>query len=217
MLPRFADNTDPSSLASRVRLMRNQRFRAMIENLPRPLNILDVGGTQTIWETISFADRPDIQITLLNIEQVKCSHSNIAAVVGDARYMYNFAEKEFDFVYSNSVIEHVGDRTAQRSMANEIQRVGERYFVQTPYRYFPIESHFVFPLFQFLPFAVRVLLVQHFNLGWYHRLPEKAEAEKAIRSIQLLSKRDFYSLFPGAHFEDEKLFGITKSLLAYKA
>ena len=189
----------------------------MVDNLPRPLNILDVGGTQTIWETIDFADRANIHITLLNIEHVKCSYSNIAAVVGDARYMYNFAEKEFDFVYSNSVIEHVGDRTAQRLMANEIQRVGERYFVQTPYRYFPIESHFVFPLFQFLPFAVRVLLVQHFNLGWYHRLPEKAEAEKAIRSIQLLSKRDFYSLFPGAHFEDEKLFGITKSLLAYKA
>jgi len=29
----------------------------------------------------------------------------------------------------------------QRRLAAEIARVGRRYFVQTPYRYFPIESH----------------------------------------------------------------------------
>src|ERR1035437_9198956 len=116
MLPRFADNTDPSSLASRVRLMRNQRFRVMAESLPRPLNILDVGGTQTIWETIHFAGCPDIQITLLNSEEVKSSYSNVSTVIGDARDMRQFAEKEFDIVYSNSVIEHVGAFSDMRLM-----------------------------------------------------------------------------------------------------
>jgi len=94
--------------------------------------------------------------------------------------------------------------------------VGLRYFLQTPYRYFPIEPHFVFPLFQFLPFFIQVYLVQHFNLGWFHRLPEKLEAKNAVRSIQLLSKKEIHLLFPDAHFEDEMLFGLIKSLLAYK-
>jgi len=217
MLPRFANNMDPHSLASRLRLKRNHRFRAMVECLPRPLNILDVGGTQTIWETINFVNRPDIRITLLNLEHPKISYSNVVTVIGDARYMHQFTDREFDFVFSNSVIEHVGDFADMRMMANEIQRVGKRYFVQTPYRYFPIEPHFVFPLFQFLPFAVQVCLVQRFNLGWFHRLPDKLEAEMAVRSVQLLSKRELHSLFSGAIFEEEKLLCITKSLLAYKA
>lgn len=55
--------------------------------------------------------------------------------------MKQFQDNEFDAVFSNSVIEHVGDYEAQRQMANEIMRVGKRYFVQTPNFYFPIEPH----------------------------------------------------------------------------
>jgi 2-polyprenyl-3-methyl-5-hydroxy-6-metoxy-1,4-benzoquinol methylase len=79
--------------------------------------------------------------------------------------MRQFRDHQFDVVYSNSVIEHVGDLDDMRRMAQEIQRVGKRYFLQTPNRYFPIEPHFVFPFFQFLPRPVQISLVQKFRLG----------------------------------------------------
>jgi len=216
MLPRFANNNDPQSWASRLRLKRSHRFAAMVESLPRPLRILDVGGTQTMWAALNLVDRPDIQITLLNILPTKCSHSNVAAVIGDARNMRQFEDGEFDLVYSNSVIEHVGDFAQMKLMANEVQRVAKHYFLQTPYCYFPIEPHFVFPLFQFLPFFVQVHLVRHFSLGWFDRLPDREEAKSVVRSIRLLSRGAFHSLFHGAEFDEEKLFGVTKSLLAWK-
>ena len=49
---------DPNSLASRMRGKRNQQFREAISQLPRPLSILDVGGTQAVWKAIDFVDRP---------------------------------------------------------------------------------------------------------------------------------------------------------------
>jgi hypothetical protein len=216
MIPQFADNHDPDSLASRLRLKRNQRFRYLIEGLPRPLKILDVGGFETVWENIGFVNRPDIQIILLNVHRCETSYSNVRCVIGDARHMPQFSDEEFDVVYSNSVIEHVGGLCDMKLMADEIRRVGKRYFLQTPYRYFPIEPHFLFPMFQFLPLPLQTYLVQHFDLGWMGRHVVKEEAEKAVLSIQLLSRGELRSFFPDADLENERFFGLTKSLLAYK-
>jgi 2-polyprenyl-3-methyl-5-hydroxy-6-metoxy-1,4-benzoquinol methylase len=119
-----------------------------------------------VWETIGFANQPDIQITLINVKPCETSYNNISLIVGDARDIHQFREHQFDVVYSNSVIEHVGDPTDMQRMAQEVRRVSKSYFMQTPYRYFPIEPHFVFPFFQFLPRTVQIALVQTFNLGW---------------------------------------------------
>jgi Methyltransferase domain len=180
---------------------------------PGPLNILDVGGTQAVWESIGFVDQPDISITLLNIERMETSYKNVVSIIGDARDMHEFRNGQFDAVYSNSVIEHVGGIEDMRKMAREIQRVGKRYFVQTPNLYFPIEPHFVFPLFQFLPISWRISLVQRFNLGWVRREPERGRAEREIRSINLLSKTQLRSLFPDADIATERFFGFTKSFI----
>ncbi len=61
-----------------------------------------------------------------------------------------FGDREFDIAFSNSVIEHVPPEL-QAAFAAEVSRVADRYFVQTPNRYFPIEPHYQLPLFQFLP------------------------------------------------------------------
>ena len=216
MVVKFADNRNPNSLASRLRAERNKWFRSLISTLPRPLTLLDVGGTETVWETIGFANQPSVQITLINLESCETSHNNISLIVGDARDMYQFREHQFDVVYSNSVIEHVGDPTDMQRMAREVRRVGKRYFMQTPNRYFPIEPHFVFPFFQFLPRTVQIALVQNFNLGWVERNPERKSAERAVDFIRLLSLKEMHELFPDAKIEKERLFGLTKSLIAYK-
>jgi len=182
------------------------------------MTILDVGGTPSVWEAINFADQPDIQITLVNIyisPEFKTTHTNITNVLGDGRDMRQYADKQFDVVYSNSCIEHVGEIDDMRRMANEMRRVGKRYFLQTPNRYFPIEPHFIFPMFQFFPFSVQVYLVRHFNLGWFRKTPDLAKAEKTVRAVHLISKEHVRMLFPDASMGEEKFAGLTKSLLAY--
>ncbi|HJP60817.1 MAG TPA: hypothetical protein VJ865_12495, partial [Gemmatimonadaceae bacterium] len=115
-----------------------------------------------------------------------------------------------------SVIEHLGPRFEdQRRMADEVRRVGKRYFVQTPNRYFPIEPHFLTPGFQFLPVPARVWLVTHFNVGWYRRFPDVASARQEVESICLLSRNQVRDLFPEAGIFEEKILGLTKSFVAY--
>ncbi len=213
MLPPFADNRNPHSLASRLRAKRNLEFRSLLDSLCRPLTILDVGGTPAVWESIGLVDEPDVQITLLNVALQPTRYGNVSSVAGDARDMAQFRDGQFDVVYSNSVIEHVGGIDQMASMASEIRRVGQRYFVQTPNRYFPVEPHFVFPLFQFLPIPIRVLLVRKFSLGWIAREPDRRQAEQAVRSINLLSRQELQSLFPDGRLLEEKILGLTKSLL----
>lgn len=54
---------------------------------------------------------------------------------------FPFSDKEFDWVFSNAVIEHVGDDDAQLLFLNEMIRVANNVFFTTPNRYFPVESH----------------------------------------------------------------------------
>ena len=82
-------------------------------------------------------------------------------------------------------------------MAREVERVGRRYFVQTPNRYFPIEPHFLFPGFQFLPLAVQVGLVRRFALGYHEALPDRDEALEAVREIRLLDAARDAAAVPG--------------------
>ena len=56
-------------------------------------------------------------------------------------YDFPFEDKEFDWVFSNAVIEHVGDDDAQLHFLNEMMRVSRNVFFTTPNKYFPIESH----------------------------------------------------------------------------
>src|SRR6516164_6556049 len=104
---KFADNRDPASYASRLRLRRDQWFASLIADLPRPLSILDVGGTEKIWESVGLAGDPTVRVTLVNVEPVQTTHSNIQFVLADARDLKQFADGYFDVIYSNSLIEHV--------------------------------------------------------------------------------------------------------------
>ena len=54
---------------------------------------------------------------------------------------FPFEDKEFDWVFSNAVIEHVGDELAQLEFVNEMLRVAKNVYFTTPYKFFPVESH----------------------------------------------------------------------------
>jgi ubiquinone/menaquinone biosynthesis C-methylase UbiE len=216
VLKRLADNRRTDSLADKLRHERFALFLSLIAPLPRPLSILDLGGTQAFWEQMGAGEMQDVHITLLNVAPATVTRPGFAAVVGDAADLSAFADGQFDVVFSNSVIEHLGTFNHQQRMAAEAQRVGRRYFVQTPNCFFPIEPHFLFPFFQFLPIGMRVFLVSHLALGWNARYAERRAAEHLVRSIRLLSEREMRALFPDARIHREKFAGLTKSFIAYK-
>lgn len=194
---------------------------ALIPKTQTPLKIIDIGGVPDFWQNSTFLEEItlNIEIYTVNINPIYEKHGTnnhkIKAITSDAKNLKQFQDKEFDIVFSNSVIEHVGNYSEQRQMADEVMRVGKRYFIQTPNLYFPIEPHFIFPLFQFLPIELRVELLTRFNLGWVKKESDKQKAKAQVESVKLLSKKQFMNLFPGANCYEEKFFGLTKSIIVY--
>ena len=215
LVRKFADNTISTSPAVKMRRERFAFFLNLLSQVPKPVRILDIGGTQTFWETMECVDDKDLHITLLNLKAEKIAYRNFSSIAGDATNLVGIADDAYDIVFSNSVIEHVGDLTQQQMMASEIQRVGRRYFVQTPNYFFPIEPHFLFPGFQWLPITARVFLLRHFELGWKSKTPDRDRAKSIVKSIRLLRKNELVSLFPGAKIYEEKLWVFIKSFIVY--
>ncbi len=83
-----------------------------------------------------------------------------------------FGNNSFDFVFSNAVIEHVGNEEDQLDFVNEHNRVGKNWVFTTPNRLFPIESH------------TQIVLL-HMKRGWSNG-----------DVTRLLSKKDLKAILP---------------------
>jgi SAM-dependent methyltransferase len=137
-----------------------------------------------------------------------------------------FPDKTFDIVFCSSVIEHVSvDKDSlttfrsnrdfasmafqrQLKFADEIRRVGKRYFDQTPYKYFIIESHTWLPfVILFLPRSWQIGIVRFLNRFW----PKKTQPDWNLLTIQQMR-----TLFPDGEIMLEKQLGLTKSVIAVK-
>lgn len=213
---RLADVRSRSSLSTKMRRKRFRHFLRLIErSSKRPLQILDIGGEEDFWRNMDFND-PTCHITLLNLRTYHCSMANVGSVLGDARAMPQFADREFDIAFSNSVIEHVGTFEEKRKMANEVRRVSDAYFVQTPNFFFPVEPHFLVPFFHWIPKSIRIWLICHYSLGWIEKAQTAAEAERILMEHMLLTASELRQLFPDAFIIRERFFGLTKSLIAVR-
>lgn len=213
LITKFSDNQQSVSVSSKLR---NRRFAVFLEKLsvtPRS-NILDVGGTSQIWAGSGF----ESNVTLLNLHQPKKKdlEKGFSCVQGNALNMHMFEDNQFDVVFSNSVIEHVGSQQNQRMFAEEIQRVGKSYWVQTPNKYFPVEPHFLFPFFQFLPEAVKRKVAVSWPYSHYKRWNLSDERIlQDLQALRLLSKNELLVLFENGTVYKEKHLGFTKSFAVY--
>lgn len=108
-----------------------------------------MGGTEKYWLSQGFGNNNDVQITLVNLIPSTVTCSNMKSVTGNATDLSQYKDNEFDIAFSNSVIEHLYTKENQLKMAAEMMRVGKHHFVQTPNKYFPIEPHYLLPMFQF--------------------------------------------------------------------
>jgi hypothetical protein len=138
---------------------RSIRHSLFLETLAPSANetILDVGVTDSpvAWANHLEAHYPHPdRITALAVEELlefRRAFPQVRTVIGDGCEL-PFADGSFDIVYSNAVIEHVGDRERQRVFLSEANRVAARaVFVTTPSRWFPMESHTMIPLVHWAP------------------------------------------------------------------
>lgn len=213
MLKEMANGWDGQSFAGRMRQNRLGMFKQFIKDIPRPVRIVDVGGCEVYYKSMGFTDANEIDVTLVNLQPQAVSLPNFKTITGDGRNLTSIADKSYDVAFSNSTIEHVGAYREQMAFAREITRVGNRYFIQTPNRYFPMEPHFLMPFFQFLPTSMRARLHSKMSLGWWRQAKNYHEALAEVESIRLLSRGDFRYLFPQARIQEERCFGLTKSFM----
>ena len=114
------------------------------------------------------------------------------------------------------MIEHVGTLADQCAVAKEVRRIARGYFVQTPYRYFPLEPHFHVPLWAQMPLWLRTALHQRVDLGWMRAQPDYLNARADVEQVRLLSIREMHLLFPDAELRLERIAGLVKSIMAVR-
>lgn len=201
-------------------IFRRRRFRRFLERIqPQPHErILDVGGYAETWVPHAPCAK---SIDLINLHEAPVTEAQagshgLTALVGDGTGL-DFPDASYDIVFSNSVIEHVGDVEAQRRFAEEIRRVGGRLWVQTPARSFFIEPHYIAPFIHWLPKSLQAKLIRNFTVrGWVER-PSPERVQALIDEIRLLSRREFAALFPDCEILSERfLFVFVKSYVAVR-
>jgi predicted SAM-dependent methyltransferase len=170
--------------------------------------VLDVGGSAFNWNFCPVQPR----ITILNLDR-NIHVNGFHFVCGDATKM-PFVDRQFDVIFSNSVIEHLHDAETQRKFADEVTRVGRHYFVQTPDYWFPIEPHYLTPFVQFMPRPAKPWVHRWLTLrGWMDK-PAKDTCVQWSDEIRLLRAREMRALFPDASLIRERVLGLSKSLIA---
>jgi len=192
-----------------IRRGRERRYRTFLElcRVRADERILDIGAGQGAALERFNTVNPILAVDIVApVASGWLAGSNVEVAQADGTNL-RFADREFPIAFSNSVIEHV-PKELQGAFASEVRRVADRYFVQTPNKWFPIEPHYQLPLVQFLPERVMKALNRRFSFGWR----EKGRWEP----IRLLTARDLRRLFPDAEIHRERVFGLTKSLMAVR-
>jgi len=196
---------------SRARRWTDLRQRIAWDDVKR---VLDLGGKPSFWTDEAIVNRP-LEITCLNLRadpgSQRVGQATIEVVVGDATTP-PVDPADYDLVFSNSVIEHVGGPDAIAAFA-EVTRSASRYFLQTPNRWFPVEPHFVLPLHFLLPRRLKAAIVM-----WWDRGPRRRSYRQAlgrVDSIHLLTRRELELLFPGATILVDRKWFLPKSFMVF--
>ena len=121
-----------------------------------------------------------------------------------------FTDKEFDIVFSNAVVEHTGNKEQQSFFIGELCRVARLFFITTPNRWFPVETHTGIPLLHYLPKEKFRSIIRGTKYDYW----------SYENNLNLLSAKEFREIFPAdsrvnINIKKVKLLGITSNLIGY--
>lgn len=193
------------------RMFRESRNALFIKTLgiTPETTVLDVGGTPDFWRKMPIRPR----VTLVNLRDF--ADSEFPSIVASACRL-PIADKSFDIVFSNSMIEHLETWENQVRAAQEMLRVGKKIWVQTPNRAFPIDPHLLIPFVHWLPYQIQLLLFPRTVARVLWKLPAE-KAKSIIREFRLLNQGEFRTLFPQCKILKEEVGGLVKSFIAVQS
>jgi hypothetical protein len=224
---RHDDTNRPDSLSNRFRARRDVRLRELLASVAArkgSVRILDLGGSVEYWRRFGFdvLRENKAHVTVLNhiaseLKDDLIDKELFSTAVGDACELDMYKDGAFDLIHSNSVIEHVGNWARTKAFAREVRRLSDTYYIQTPNFWFPIDPHYYrVPAFHWIPRPIQSRLLRRFPIVYSGRSATLDAAYGILDDVQLLDRQQMEYLFPDAVISREKLFGLTKSLIAIR-
>ena len=192
--------------------------------------ILDLGGSNGSYMDRFTSSLKNFKITIADIDEDALKEArekgyNTIVLDGSGGKL-PFKDKEIDCIFCNSVIEHItipkdqlwSTRSSsenfakdsfdkQTFFASEIIRCSKKYYVQTPHRSFPVESHTWFPFIGYLNRRNQVRLIAVLNKYWI---------KKTQPDWNLLTEKEMKMIFPDAEIFVFRKFGFKKEIIAIK-
>jgi hypothetical protein len=208
----LTDTSDPASAASRTRRRRGERLLVEFPALG-DMTVIDLGGVASEWNLVPV--RP-AHLTVVNLFEQEAGAATDVFVGDTCELPATLDGKRFDLVFSNSVIDQVGGHHRRLQFAENVHALGDRHWIQTAYRYFPLDAATLFPLQQELPLAGRAWLARHWPLG-HRRASAQSDSVAINLEIEGLSKTAFAFYFPDSKIVPERWAGMVKSLIAIRS
>lgn len=205
-LPQFAGR-----FSDHFRRRRWAQLVRLFPDLPN-MRVIDLGGYY--WNWVNAPIQPK-SVVVVNLDDRRFDDQPpwVETITADACDLPPaLFDRDFDLVYSNSLLEHVGGYWRRQRMAEGVRRLAGHHWVQTPARSFPVEPHFLCPGFQFLPVSARTQLSRSWPLSPDRRKP--SGHLESVLQIELVSATEMRHLFPGSRLYCERLAGLTKSFAA---
>jgi len=204
---------DSDSWASRRRA---ERAAWLVRTFPdlAEMTVLDLGGYPSTWLQTPVRPR---HVHVVNIEKLDQPDADwIRVDPGDACVLPpQVAANRYDLVFSNSVLEHVGGHERRVRFAESVHTMAPAHWVQTPYRYFPVEPHWVAPGMQYLPVRARAAFARRWPLA-HVRSANLRDALDGVLWTELVDRTQMRYYFPDSRIISERILGLTKSLIAVR-
>lgn len=203
---------------SKISRIRKLELFNKLMNPTKEMRILDVGAEidPTNENTIQFIDYYSwknnisaINLSSEHISLIKQYYPEVDARVGDACPL-PWEDKHFDIVYSNAVIEHLGNFERQKKMATEIMRVGKSWFVTTPNRWYPFEFHMRLPFVTWLP---RNGYIRFGQVISYNHMKRKYMTGIRRDDLRLMTAKDLKHCFPTSRIIKQRVTFMPETLI----
>lgn len=201
-------------LSARARARRWAEFTRRFPDLAS-MRVLDLGGTVQSW--VRAPARPK-HVVILNLDGRNGGEADwYVTRTGDAcEPPPDLLQEEFDLVFSNSLLEHVGGHARRKQLADVIRLVAPHHWVQTPYRYFPVEPHWLVPGMQFLPVMAQAAISRRMSFGPANSTMPHERILDECSYVDLIGLTQLRTYFPDSSIWCERAAGLVKSIVAYR-